>query len=239
MTLPELRQYMQELTQGTVYAGKTYIVGGAVRDYLLGIVPITDYDLCVALPGGGIKLGGLILETCKDATLCRVNKRFGTIGLKLCDISLDLAATRRERYTEGSRYPRVRYGSLLEDVYRRDFTINALMMSLDNAELLDLCKMGLDDLKQGVIRTLREPQLVLKEDPLRIMRAVRFATRFDFSFSDDLTLALRECSALVKSISGKRQAQELKLLKADGNLAKALELYSTLGIQQYLKPGEA
>ncbi|HOH60523.1 MAG TPA: CCA tRNA nucleotidyltransferase [Candidatus Cloacimonadota bacterium] len=234
MTIAELSAILTPLISGTAFADKTYIVGGAVRDHLLGKSDIADFDLTVELPRGGIRLANLLGNILRpDST--RINHHFGTARMDFPGYVLDLCGTRKERYRPNSRFPYVIYGSLWDDIMRRDFTINALLIEVGSFEVIDLCGQGLDDLKDGIIRTLRDPLIVLSEDPLRILRAVRFAARFGFRFAQDLEIALKTSAPLVKKLSRPAQKRELQLMRQDGHAARARQIMQDLGILPQLQ----
>lgn len=235
MTIAEMQSFLVDIIEGTIFAGNTYIVGGAVRDHLLKIRNIYDFDICVELPNGGIKLGKRIRGQVPFFSSNRVNHRFGTVRLSYGDFLLDLSDTRKERYKKKSRFPIISYGDLLEDTFRRDFTINAMQIEVFSGNIIDLSGLGESDLEAGLIRTLREPHTVLKEDPLRILRAVRFATRFDFAFTEELDLALRECAPLLKKVSFERARSELLLLRHRGHYSKAMAIFEEYGMLPHLK----
>lgn len=233
MTISELRERLIPQLEGSSFAGNTYIVGGAVRDHLLGVRDIWDFDLTVELPNGGIKLGKW-LRGHGDCLSDRVNKVFGTVRLDYDDFCLDLNGTRKEQYTKKAGYPVISYGNLLDDVMRRDFTINSLLIEVFSGNIIDLSDHGLEDLESGIIRTLRDPIIVLTEDPLRVLRAVRFAARFGFRFSDDLAHALTQCAPLISKLSRARQEREIMLMEQDGHTLKAMELMIIHGIIDHL-----
>jgi len=234
MTIPELRSKLIGLIEGTPFAGKTYLVGGAVRDHLMGLGDISDFDLTVELPGGGIRLARVLHKSLPPDSL-RINQHFGTARLDFPGYAIDLNGTRKERYQKNSRFPRVSPGSLMDDIMRRDFTVNALLMEIFSGDILDLCGKGLADLEGGIIRTLRDPLTVLSEDPLRILRAIRFAARFGFRFAQDLEIALKTSAPLVKKLSRPAQKRELQLMRQDGHAARARQIMQDLGILPQLQ----
>lgn len=235
MTIPELRSKLIGLIEGTPFAGKTYLVGGAVRDHLMGLGDISDFDLTVELPGGGIRLARLLHKSLPPDSL-RINQHFGTARLDFPGYAIDLNGTRKERYQKNSRFPRVSPGSLMDDIMRRDFTVNALLMEIFSGDILDLCGKGLADLEGGIIRTLRDPLTVLSEDPLRILRAIRFAVRLGFGICPELMEALKTSAPLVKTLSKSRKLQELKLMQEQPDFDRAEQMMELLGIRGELLP---
>jgi poly(A) polymerase len=235
MTIAEIREFLIRHLEGSPFAGNTYIVGGAVRDHLLGVSDIWDFDLTVELPEGGIKLGKWLRGHTDHWDHNRVNKTFGTVHLNYGDFCLDLNGTRSERYNQKSRFPVISHADLMADVMRRDFTINSLLIEVFSGDLIDLSGQGLEDLERGIIRTLRDPQIVLTEDPLRILRAVRFTARFGFRFSDDLAAALHKFASLLRKVSLDRQKLELLMMHKDGHLDLAKQIMHEYGINDFLK----
>lgn len=235
MTITQLREVLSLEIQNSIFAGHTYLVGGAVRDHLLGRDDIVDFDVCVELMDGGLRLGKWLKSRIYYESY-HVDRKFGYVRLDSGGYSLDLGATRKDHYQPQSRYPRLSFGTLLDDAMRRDFSINALMMEVLSGDIIDLSGHGLIDLEQGIIRSLREPILVLTEDPLRILRAVRFAARFGFTLAAELYAALQGCAPLVKQISAARQASECALMIADGNYVQAHALLTELEIYPHLRP---
>ena len=186
----------------------TYVVGGYVRDLLLGR-PSKDIDFtCV---GSGIHLAQEVAKSYEEHVPLSVFKNFGTAMLKLADWELEFVGARKESYRQESRKPIVEDGTLLEDLERRDFTINAMAISLNPenyGELLDPFG-GIQDLKAKSIRTPLLPGVTFSDDPLRMMRAVRFAAQLDFDIEADTFFALSENASRLQIISAERIIDEL------------------------------
>jgi len=212
MSLPELLELLRESLMNSEFEGKCYLVGGTVRDHLLGEKDFSDIDITVEVPEGGIKLAQHLAKLWQVEVL-KVSDQFGTASFHYRGCNFDFACTRKERYLKGSRFPIVSFGTLQEDVYRRDFTINSLLLNIANGEILDLSGRGLPDLKAGIIRCLKEPAISMQEDPLRILRARRFAQRFGVEIEAELALAIKKYAPLVDKLSQKRVKAELELLK--------------------------
>lgn len=212
MNLPELLKLLQESLQESEFEGKCYIVGGTVRDHLLGESDFQDIDITVELPEGGIKLAQYLARLWQVAEL-KISGKFGTASFVYQGCNFDFACTRKERYPKGSRYPFISFGTLSEDVYRRDFTINSLMLDIASGEILDLSGKGRADLKEGIIRCLKEPAISMQEDPLRILRAKRFALRFGFTIEEELAQAMKKYEPLIKKLSKKRVEAELRFTR--------------------------
>ena len=159
---------------------ESYLVGGFVRDHLLGKGKAKDID--VVTVGSGIELAIAVQKQLPGAQAVQKFKSYGTAMVKWRDISLEFVGARKESYSQNSRNPKVTQGTLEDDQYRRDFTINALAVSLnekDKGTLIDPFN-GLEDLQNGIIRTPLEPSVTYSDDPLRMLRAIRFATQLNF-----------------------------------------------------------
>ena len=195
---------------------ETYIVGGFVRDYLLDRGAKQDIDIVVV--GSGIALAKAIQKKLKITRQVQVFKTYGTAMLQWGDVTLEFVGARKESYTIESRNPAVSEGTLEEDQLRRDFTINALAVSLNKENfgtLLDPFA-GLDDLEKRLLRTPRDPDTTYTDDPLRMFRAIRFATQLNFSIVPESLNAIRKNAERIKIISKERIVVELnKILETD------------------------
>jgi putative nucleotidyltransferase with HDIG domain len=208
---PVFKVASQVVTENNLQA---YVIGGFVRDLLLER-PSKDIDIVVV--GNGLDLAKEI------ATRLRVSKvsvfeNFGTAQFKYKDLDVEFVGARKESYRRDSRKPIVENGTLADDQNRRDFTINALALSLhqDNfGEIIDPFN-GLDDLEKGIIRTPLDPDITYSDDPLRMMRAVRFATQLGFKIETESLNALQRNAERLNIISGERIIDELnKIILAD------------------------
>lgn len=187
---------------------KSYVVGGFVRDLILNR-PSKDIDFtCV---GSGINLAQEVAKSFDQHVPLSVFKNFGTAMLKLDDWELEFVGARKESYRLESRKPIVEDGTLEEDLERRDFTINAMAISLnseDYGELIDPFD-GMGDIRRKIIKTPLEPGITFSDDPLRMMRAVRFAAQLTFDIDADTFFALSENAARLQIISAERIIDEL------------------------------
>lgn len=204
-----------------------YVVGGYVRDRLLGR-PSKDMDIvCV---GSGIKLAQGLAARLRPVPRVAVYKRFGTAMLKHYDLEIEFVGARKESYRYDSRKPTIEEGTLRDDQHRRDFTINALAVSLngDNfGSIIDLFG-GLHDLENKIIKTPLEPGNTFSDDPLRMMRAIRFATQLGFRIEDNTLNGIRKYRNRINIISKERISQELeKILRSDKPSVGFKLLYNT------------
>ena len=185
-----------------------YVVGGYVRDLFLQR-PSKDIDVVVV--GSGIRMAEALAEKLGKGAHVSVFRNFGTAQLKWRDTEVEFVGARRESYTHDSRKPVVEDGTLEDDQNRRDFTINALAICLNQeryGELVDPFG-GLDDLREKNIRTPLNPDVTFSDDPLRMMRAIRFATQLKFYIDDDTFESLCRMKDRIAIISRERIADEL------------------------------
>lgn len=188
-----------------------WVVGGFVRDLCLS-KPGKDIDIVVL--GDSMAYAHALADAfAKNGKKPAVNvfKNFGTAQLKQGPWQIELIGARRESYDAGSRKPAVIAGSLIDDQLRRDFTINAMYMGLNQenfGELSDPFR-GLDDLKEGLIRTPTDPDVTFSDDPLRMMRAIRFATRLGFRIEEDTYRAMKDNAHRLDIVSQERVSDEL------------------------------
>ena len=187
---------------------ETYVVGGYVRDLILGR-PSKDIDFtCV---GSGIQLAQAVAKTFDVHVPLSVFKNFGTAMLKLDDWELEFVGARKESYRQESRKPLVEDGTLQEDLERRDFTINAMAISLNSdnyGELIDPFD-GIKDLKSKQLKTPLQPGITFSDDPLRMMRGVRFAAQLNFDIESETFFALSTNASRLQIISAERIIDEL------------------------------
>ena len=189
---------------------EAYVVGGYVRDYYLGRLKDEDTDIDIVTVGSGIKLARTVSELLEAKNLS-VFKRFGTAQVKYQGLELEFVGARKESYRQKSRKPVVEEGSMKDDQLRRDFTINALSWSLNKdsyGELLDPFE-GVQDLKKQLIRTPVDPKQTFDDDPLRMMRAMRFATQLNFKIEEQTYRAIEEMAPRLEIISKERLLDEL------------------------------
>jgi poly(A) polymerase len=185
-----------------------YVVGGYVRDMLLER-PSKDIDIVVV--GSGIEMAYAFANRLGRGARLSVFKNFGTAQVKYKDTEVEFVGARKESYQRNSRKPAVEDGTLQDDQNRRDFTINAMAVCLNNSrfgELIDPFN-GVDDLKEKTIRTPLDPDITFSDDPLRMMRCIRFATQLKFYVDDDTFNSLCRNKDRIEIISKERIAEEL------------------------------
>jgi putative nucleotidyltransferase with HDIG domain len=185
-----------------------YVIGGYVRDIYLNR-PSKDIDIVTI--GKGIELAELVHKQLGEHAHLSVFKNFGTAQVKLEDIEIEFVGARKESYDRNSRKPIVENGSLIDDQNRRDFTINALAIGLSKSnygELLDSFD-GVNDIGQNIIRTPLEADITYSDDPLRMMRAIRFASQLNFSIEEQSFLAISRNKERISIVSKERITDEL------------------------------
>ena len=212
-----------------------YVVGGYVRDLFLER-PSNDIDVIVV--GSGIQVASELKAVLGKKAHLSVFRNFGTAQVKYKHTEVEFVGARRESYSHDSRKPVVEDGTLEDDQNRRDFTINALAVCLNKArfgELVDPFD-GVDDLWDGIIRTPLDPDVTFSDDPLRMMRCVRFATQLNFFIEDETFEALERNAERIKIISGERIEEELNKIMMTPTPSKGfIDLYRC-GLLQIILP---
>jgi poly(A) polymerase len=221
-------------TQNTEWFGRLYLVGGAVRDPLLGLEMPNECDIVVE--GDAIELVNFLYATGISELHPVVYPRFGTAMLHIDGSNVEFVSARKESYAEQSRKPNVQAASLLEDAQRRDFTINALMRNIHSGELLDLLGTGIEDLNKRVLRTPLEPVETFRDDPLRMLRAVRLKNRLNFAFAPGVAEAISKEASRLKIISAERIRDELIKMLLDRSAPQSLKDLMSLGLMREIAP---
>lgn len=187
----------------------SYVIGGFVRDILLNRDHKKDIDIVAV--GSGIDLALKVSELIPHNPKVQVFKNYGTAMLRFEDMDIEFVGARKESYNFDSRKPIVENGTLKDDQDRRDFTINAMAFSLNSENFGDLVDPfnGIADLENKIIRTPLDPDITYSDDPLRMMRAIRFATQLNFDIEKDSLEAISRNKERIKIISGERIVDEL------------------------------
>lgn len=207
---------------------ETYVIGGFVRDFFLERGSKKDIDIVAV--GSGIALAKKVSERLPNQPKVQVFSNYGTAMLRYKDIDIEFVGARKESYNTDSRNPIIENGTLQDDQNRRDFTINALALSLNKnnfGALLDPFD-GLTDLANKCIRTPLDPNITYSDDPLRMMRAIRFASQLHFEIDDKSLASISENKERISIISGERIVDELnKILLSEKPSIGFLLLYKT------------
>ncbi|MBE6340920.1 MAG: HD domain-containing protein [Bacteroidales bacterium] len=213
---------------------EAYVIGGFVRDLLLSK---KSKDIDVVVVGSGIALAEKVAKHHRGAHLA-VYKSFGTAMVRLRDAEVEFVGARKESYRANSRKPIVEDGTLEDDQNRRDFTINALALSLRAETFGDFVDPfgGYDDLKNGIIRTPLDPVITFSDDPLRMLRAIRFATRFGFTIEDNTLNGIQQTAKRIEIISKERIAEELMKMMTAQYPSMGFKLLDKVGLLEYVLP---
>ncbi len=213
-----------------------YVIGGFVRDFLLQRGIPKDIDIVAV--GSGIELAKKVASKLPGSPKISIFKNFGTAMIKHKNMELEFVGARKESYHHDSRKPVVEDGTLKEDQERRDFTINALALSLNNEGFGDLLDPfdGINDLEKKIIRTPLEPGITYSDDPLRMMRAIRFATQLDFNIALKSLQAITENKERIKIVSKERIVDELHKILACPKPSIGFSLLHNTGLLEYILP---
>ncbi len=215
---------------------ETYVVGGFVRDYLLNRGQKKDIDFVTV--GNGILLAKELSIKLGNTSQVSVFKRFGTAMFKYEQTELEFVGARKESYSEDSRKPHVEDGTLEDDQKRRDFTINTLAISMNKenfGELIDPFN-GVEDLNNKIIKTPLEPNVTYSDDPLRMMRAIRFAAQLHFEIEKDSFQAIIDNADRINIVSFERVMDEFQKIMMTDKPSVGLLLLEQSGLLQHILP---
>lgn len=214
---------------------KTYVVGGFVRDLFLKR-PSKDVDFMVL--GDGIYFATQVAKKFNPQPEVVVFKNFGTAMIKIGDWDVEFVGARKESYSKNSRKPEVEPGTFEEDLRRRDFTINALAISMNNdnfGELFDIFG-GISDLDNGILKTPLDAVITFNDDPLRMMRAVRFASQLGFKLHNDTLSGIKKCAERITIVSMERVSDEINKILLSNKPSIGLNLMFETGLMKYVMP---
>lgn len=217
---------------------KSYVIGGYVRDFLLERITNNDKDIDIVVVGSGIALAKEVANLLPSKPKVTIFKNFGTAMIKSAGWELEFVGARKESYKEDSRKPAVEEGTLTDDQNRRDFTINALALSLspeDYGSLLDPFQ-GVNDLSKKIIRTPLNPDITYSDDPLRMLRAIRFATQLDFKIEKESLDAIERNKERIEIISKERIVTELNKILEANKPSIGFALLLKVGLLEFILP---
>ncbi len=248
----EISKLLSELLKtNSEFQNKVFSVGGFVRDQLLNIES-NDLDLVIEIFGGAQKFACFLNSQFKNETTTPFQKGFGypiwflqfkadvvfnQQIYKTATGSIDFADTQKECFPDPTTRQRITsFGTLFEDIQRRDFTINMLAENLTTHEIIDLSGAGLNDLKSGVLKThpLTHPDQVFSDDPLRMIRAIRFSTKYDFKIAPAILDSIQKNKQRIDILSSERVWDELKKIILNGKLKQALQLFKETQIDSLI-----
>ncbi len=214
---------------------ETYVIGGYVRDLFLNR---RSKDIDIVTLGSGIELAEHIARNLKPRPNVTVFKNFGTAQLKYRNFEIEFVGARKESYRSDSRKPIVEDGTLEDDQNRRDFTINALALSLNKENFGELSDPfnGLKDMEEKIIRTPLDPNITFSDDPLRMMRAIRFSTQLDFEIEATTLQAIAANRDRIKIVSSERIADELNKIMMAKKPSAGFKLLDETGLLNIIFP---
>jgi poly(A) polymerase len=213
----------------------SYVIGGYVRDKLLHRI---SPDIDIVTVGSGIELARRVARAIHPRPRVTVFKNFGTAMLHYQKVDIEFVGARKESYQRHSRKPFVENGTLSDDQRRRDFTINALALSLNKetyGELMDPFE-GVEDLRKKLIRTPLDPEITFSDDPLRMMRAIRFSTQLNFTIESQTLEAITTNRERIKIVSAERITEELNKIILARKPSKGFRLLDKTGLLEFIVP---
>jgi poly(A) polymerase len=215
---------------------RAFVIGGFVRDTIMGRDFRKDIDIVVA--GNGIDFALKVAEAIGDKVPVKVFKNFGTAMLQYHGMNIEFVGARKESYRRNSRKPIVEDGTLEDDQNRRDFTINAMAFDLSKehyGRLIDPFH-GREDIRHKRIRTPLDPRITFSDDPLRMMRAIRFASQLNFTITPECFAAICEDAARIEIVSSERVTDEINLIILSDNPSRGFKLLADSGLMKIIFP---
>ena len=215
---------------------KSYIVGGFVRDLLIKKLDIKDIDIVVV--GSGIELAKKVKNKLNKSSKIQIYKSYGTAMLKSKNLTLEFVGSRKESYSMKSRNPEISFGTLNEDLERRDFTINSMAISLNRENygvLIDPFK-GIVHLKNQIIKTPLDPIKTFSDDPLRMLRAIRFCSQLNFKIEPNSLRAITQNSERISIITNERIVIELNKILESKKPSKGFIILDETGLLEKIIP---
>ena len=237
----EIIERLKNIILGTKFENHVFSVGGCERDLILDS-PIQDIDIVIDLPNGGIEFANWLKDNDYTVGSVVVYEHFGTAMFRLKDYpdeEIEAVQTRKECYRDmESRNPETAFGTIMEDCQRRDFTINAIYRNISTGDILDLNGKSFDDITDGWIRACGDPNIIFSEDPLRILRAVRFKYRLGdrFLIEKDTYQGILTHKDRLSIISQERITDEFSKIITGKNADQAFNFLMNLGVLHYIFP---
>lgn len=242
-------EFLKKMVQSGPFRGNVYLAGGAVRDMEMGNTP-KDLDVVVTNFGkeGGMKFATWLTQQMgnhKEGSNPVLFPTFGTAkailtgthnGVPLDGMDVEAVFARKETYTPGSRKPEVTPGTIEDDAFRRDFTTNSLMMNLTTGEILDITGKGRADIKAGIIRTTSNPDEIFGQDALRVFRAVRFATKYNWKIDPETIEGIKNNLNNLSNTSKERVRDELDKILVLPTADRGFRLLRDLGLLSHIAP---
>lgn len=233
-----IKDYLRIIIKDTEFEDNLFAVGGCCRDEILGN-DIKDLDLVVSLNNGGIRFAEWLEKNHYTKGTIVTYPRFGTAMFKLKDFpdeELEVVQTRTEIYNSDSRKPDTTFGSLKEDCMRRDLTINAIYYDISNSKMVDVTGRSFDDIKNKIIITPCDPDKTYIDDPLRIMRCIRFSCKLGWDIDKNVFESMKRNVDRLSIISKERIKDELMKIFKSNNTLKGLCYIRDINAMKYIFP---
>ena len=214
-----------------------YVIGGYVRDIFINQnSKITDIDFLII--GSGIELAKNVKKNLKGASKIKIFKTYGTAMIKWESLNLEFVGARKESYSFESRNPKIISGNLKDDQDRRDFTVNTIAIQLNSASFGNLIDPfdGIKDIKNRILRTPMDPNTTYTDDPLRMLRGIRFSCQLNFNISKESEKAIKSNSKRIEIISNERIVEELNKILISDSPSKGFILLEKLGLLKFILP---
>ncbi len=236
----EIVTWLSEVIKGSLWETHIFVVGGAVRDFVMN-EPIKDIDIVVDIPNGGINFAKWMEENGYTKGSVVTYPTYGTAMFRLAkfpDIELECVQTRGEQYhNKNSRNPETHYASIEEDAFRRDFTCNALYLNVLTGEVLDVTGKGREDIDKHIIRVTNDnPDIVFNDDPLRLMRGVRMASRFGWDIDDATFDSMCRNAHRLEIVSKERIQDEFMKILLSKNPVGGMRMLRNTGLLDHFIP---
>ena len=232
----KITDYIRKIIEGTSFENHVFAVGGSVRDLEMNN-EIKDIDLVIDLPNGGVDFA----EWCREQGYTKtvvVYQTYGTAAMKILNQDIECVMTRGEKYLDnGSRNPTVEFSDINEDAFRRDLTINALYYNVSNGKILDPTGYGIKDIENKIIRTTnKNPDIVFIDDPLRILRCIRFQTRYGWNIEEQTYKAMKRNVRRLSIITKERIRDEFNKILLCKNAVIGINCLHEIGAMEYISP---
>ena len=238
-TYNNIKNTLKNIIKGTTWENHVFLVGGCVRDELMGH-EIKDIDLCVSLPDGGIRFAEWLRDNGHVMKGVTVYPNYGTAMLHLKafpDVELEFVQTRKEKYIDHTcRNPETAFGTIEDDCMRRDLTINALYKNVSTDEIIDITGKGVEDIQNHIIRTPNTPDIIYDDDPLRILRCIRFASRYGWEIERETFDGMVNNVHRLMIICKERVKEELNKMLTCQHPVMAMKLLRKTGAMHYVVP---
>lgn len=237
--LIKITSFIKDIIKDTIYEGRVFAVGGSVRDFVMGN-KIKDIDIVVDMENGGIEFAHFCMNMGLLMQYPVIFERYGVSALRFKsfpDEDIECVMTRGEKYPDrNSRNPETVFASIEDDCIRRDLTINALYYNISTGEIVDMVG-GLNDIENKVIRTTNEnPDIVFDDDPLRVLRVVRFATRYGWEIEPKTYESMKRYVDRLEIISKERIKDEFNKILLSDNASMGIRTLCDIGAMKYIIP---